>query len=460
MRGSPLGRVVGVAGPWGVVYLAILFWAPLPLGSNRLWSGLLLAALALLVLIPVYLAHNATNPGSRNQRVELVVLGALALFAAIPFFQLILAEFSAFGMSIVSCPPCASYGGPDEQRILIQGLEFAGYAAAFYVPYVLTRRDTRFLQLLSATIVLVATLNTVYGLINFFGDGVAAYFRPALWRYDFAVNGTYVNKNHFASLVAMAIPLLAALPLFARQGRHAALPRFCETRGVWWFVVLFILLSGLVMSVSRGAITALVAAGITTAVLAVSLKRNAGHFQWAKGRWALVAGLIAAVMVILFAPAIYGLYANRPLTASRLEQWASLLPVIHGAGLVGGGAGNFEWISAPFRTIEMGGYRYDHAHNDYLEVLITTGVLGLGALVAVYALTLWTSIRAAAVRVRVTSWLPLLLCAWSLLMFMMHSMVDFNFFIPANALVFFSLLGALFGASIASSEHVRVRAHA
>ena len=82
----------------------------------------------------------------------------------------------------------------------------------------------------------------------------------------------------------------------------------------------------------------------------------------------------------------------------------------------------------------------DHAHNDYVEIATDYGLLGLGILGAVVGLSLWTVLKALAQR---RSSLPRGIAfgvAMSITALLLHSTVDFNLQIPANALTMVVIL--------------------
>ena len=82
----------------------------------------------------------------------------------------------------------------------------------------------------------------------------------------------------------------------------------------------------------------------------------------------------------------------------------------------------------------------NHAHNDYVEIATDYGLLGLGILGAVVGLSLWTVLKALA---QCRSCLPRGIAfgvAMSITALLLHSTVDFNLQIPANALIMVVIL--------------------
>jgi len=83
---------------------------------------------------------------------------------------------------------------------------------------------------------------------------------------------------------------------------------------------------------------------------------------------------------------------------------------------------------------------YTHAHNDYLEFAAETGVLGLSLLGLMVLMSFAVALRAQYLRrdplMRGLSFAAMM----GILALMIHSSVDFNLQIPANALTFMLLL--------------------
>jgi len=108
---------------------------------------------------------------------------------------------------------------------------------------------------------------------------------------------------------------------------------------------------------------------------------------------------------------------------------------------LGSGLGTFKNIYPRYQTIDRGGKILDHAHNDYLEFLSETGILGLLFLMGGILLFLIKTIRKW-YRRRNTYVVGMTLGGLTgLVAILLHSFGDFNLHIPANALLFFVILG-------------------
>jgi len=129
-----------------------------------------------------------------------------------------------------------------------------------------------------------------------------------------------------------------------------------------------------------------------------------------------------------------------PATENRDEVDRDTLFYLQNYPLFGSGGGTFYSNYPQFRGDDVGGTYLLYAHNDYLQVAVETGIPGLLLCAALVLLSLREALRAIFKRHR-----PLLrgLGFGSLMgisAILLHSTVDFNLQIPANALLFTLLL--------------------
>jgi O-antigen ligase len=120
--------------------------------------------------------------------------------------------------------------------------------------------------------------------------------------------------------------------------------------------------------------------------------------------------------------------------ASRSRMWADTIPMIRDYPITGCGLGGFESCFHRY-NLTAPNYKVDFAHNDYLQLLAELGLAGFLplAFAAVFALTV--SVRRALRRSGEDSGFIALACAASMTAMAIHSIADFNLYIPANALV-------------------------
>jgi O-antigen ligase len=239
--------------------------------------------------------------------------------------------------------------------------------------------------------------------------------------------GPYVNRNHFAGFIELILPL-SLVPL--------ALGRVRKER--WPVVGLFAVvpIGALFLSVSRGGI---VSFGVELAVLVLVLiqQRTAGKQLFAGAAVLLLALLMVSWLGVGQLLQRFSSFQALEVTAGkrasmRRDTWQIFLhnPV------VGTGLGTLQIVYPPYESL-YDGKIVNHAHNDYLEALAETGILGglccawfLGVLFSESLRRLRQLSDSFAGTLQLSG---LVACTG----FLVHGLVDFNLHIPSNALLFF-----------------------
>jgi hypothetical protein len=113
----------------------------------------------------------------------------------------------------------------------------------------------------------------------------------------------------------------------------------------------------------------------------------------------------------------------------------------------GSGLGSYEWVLPQFHPAELGRYRIDLAHNDYLQLFMELGVIFVALMALALALVarrLW--LLACQARRSAGGWGAedrlAVACGLGALATALHALVDYPFHIPANAMFAAFLLGA------------------
>ncbi len=435
---------------WLFVSLCILiFWAPIPLGSNRGWSlGLLQSAYALVALILCLMLAKGritAAPALRNSSL------AITLFFAIPAFiilQLLLIAFlrtAGFGQDITAST---------------LSLQSGIWLALVFATCLQLVNSVQRLKTVAGVILASGVFEACYGVLNVLGgkDFDVLGINSPSWRTGHA-SGTFMNRNHLAGYLEMCLAIGTGL-LIANLDHGTR-------SSTSWRERLRDLLQTLLGPKARQRL--LLVAMVIALVMTHSRMGN-GAFFASMGISALIGFLIfkqrSRSMVILFSSMIaidvliISSWFGLEKLASRLEQTtvnhearvdvaADAWIWVQEHWLTGSGAGSFTTTFPSYRSQNIQGF-FDYAHNDYLQLLGEYGVFGASLFAAIVLCALWTAIQAQRSRHN-----PLLRgmafgSMMGIISLLIHSSTDFNLHIPANAALFTILCAIAF-----ISRHMR-----
>ncbi|MBS1834060.1 MAG: O-antigen ligase family protein [Acidobacteria bacterium] len=210
-----------------------------------------------------------------------------------------------------------------------------------------------------------------------------------------AAVGLYANRNHQATLIAMMVPMLA---VFAASDW---LPMNSRMRTVIAIGASIVLVPLLLVTGSRAGL-GLMLIGFASIVLLYRPNGNPfGALPRRLRRLAMIAGsgglllivtMMTAVAALPRAEAIRRLFAVQDDADMRLMIWRNSWPLVRQYAPWGSGQGSFPAVYAAIEpTNELDGFYVNHAHNDWLEVLLTGGlpamlILAVAVLAACYAI--------------------------------------------------------------------------
>jgi O-antigen ligase len=186
-------------------------------------------------------------------------------------------------------------------------------------------------------------------------------------------------------------------------------------------------------------------------------RHAAAHGSRGAGLVAVLLAASAALMLWIGPEPVFDRFAQLPqrqspgVAGGRPALWADTLQLIRERPLAGAGLGAFAAAYSKVQTVDTNA-RVDHAHNDYLQIAAELGVPA--------ALLFWVMIfvlAARTLRACRTSENPArqaiaLGVTGALAALLLHSLADFNLYIPANGLVFAVVLGIGSGNVIADER--------
>ncbi|MBW6532576.1 O-antigen ligase family protein [Sphingomonas sp. RRHST34] len=290
-------------------------------------------------------------------------------------------------------------------------------AAVLVLTAGLRERERGHLPAILLTVVLAGTL---VGLLQASGAG----FGNALINGTPGdVSGTFANRNHFALFVAIGC---VVVPSWAFNGGRRSGWRGPVALGLMPFFVLTLLATG-----SRAGL----AVGAMAVALALVLARQGLRRELRRApRWVLpttVAALVAvlALLIGISITADRAQSINRLVTIdaaqdTRLRALPTVLKMVTDYFPAGTGFGSFDPIfraNEPYALLKP--TFFNHAHNDFLEIVLDGGAAGLVVLVS--ALVWWAMSAVRAMRAPMPDALPARTGAAILLLIMVASVFDY-----------------------------------
>jgi O-antigen ligase len=286
-----------------------------------------------------------------------------------------------------------------------------------------------------------------YGLVQYL-TGWQQIFAYVKKYYVEDATGTYINRNHFAGFLEMTLPFTVALALRQAGKLRSAVERGEENARrllsagelpplVFLLFLAVSMFTALVCSHSRMGIISSLSSLMAMFALAGSSSISK------RTRTAVAVLFFLGVAGMLFwvgsDPAVQRFetlgHEYGGTSQNRISIWRDTLTLVRQHPLFGTGLGTFSVaftsVQTAFLTLLV-----DHAHCDYLEVL---SELGLPGGILVFAPIFWILAQSVR-RYRKTEdrfeAAVCLGCVGSISALLVHSLADFNLYIPANALVF------------------------
>ena len=427
-------------------YLILLVWVPVPLGSNRSWSGAVLE-IWVFVLALAWLAGHIRGkyvcpPTLRKAWPMLICAGAWLGYVwlqlvplPIEFLQL-LSPNSARWHAAAAAPGILATAPLtlDRHATIESACKSTAYVVFFALSViVLSNRD----RIRFATYALIASgvMQALYGTFS------------SLQNPGEMPSGTFVNRNHYAAYLVMCLSVgIGVLMASLTDQRHHSWGHFFRNLIQWAItpkmglrLLLVTMVIALVLTRSRMGNSAFFVSLFVAGVAGLVLSRRATR--------PMTVLLISLIVIDVF---IIGAYFGTQRVIESIGQTtlqsedrdevaAYAIRMWRDYPIFGSGLGSFP-VVFPGYSAQGTLASYTHAHNDYLELGAEVGLVGLGLLGSIVVMSLWTALRAQYLQpdpvLRGVSFAAIM----GIVGLMTHSLADFNLQIPANALTFMQLI--------------------
>lgn len=445
----------------------ILVWAPIPLGSNRAWAWSLLevAACGLLALwLGCYALGKVTfTEPFRRAKWFFALLGLWLLyqvFFILPLPRDWIAFLSPKAAAIHglvdawSAPSAWKTLSVDPHASTVSWFRSMLYVVAFALTLLVIGTRHRARQFAYAMVVW-ALVMSIYGLMMHLTEISHVWFGTAMGHASRAL-ATFPNPNHFAGFLEMTLSIgIGLLIAGLRDNSSQTWKQFLKHLLEWIFspkmrlrLVLCVIVIALVATHSRMGNTAFFASLMITGVIGLALSRHATR--------STVVLLVSLIVIDLF---IVGSWFGLEKLADRIEQTTLMQqsnettesvetraePARYGISLIsdypvfGAGPGSWYVVFPRYRGGDLANF-FDYAHNDYIQFVAESGVIGTLLLTVIVS---WSLVVAMVAQYQRRDPLMRGLAFASMMgitAILIHSSVDFNLQIPANAMLFMVLL--------------------
>jgi O-antigen ligase len=418
-----------------VSLLALIVFAAIPYGTAEPWWKALFVcsviALTLLALVDMTVTRSWSVRG-QAMLIPLILATGFVLFQTMPLGVGSLPGVTHSSWNAISADP---YG----TRFVALQLLALTMVAGILFRYAST--ESRVNVLIHA-IMGVAVASAVFGMMRQTTQHSAGFILPLIRAGQ--GYGQFINQNHFAFLMEMGFGLTLGFILGGGVRRERVLIHFAALLAIW---------TALVLSNSRGGLLAMLAQ-VMAAVFLFPIVVPASNTTDLKALRIITLLPVRALLLVLLISAVVGgtvwiggdRLAGRfepgnegydSAAVSRKEIWRATWEMSKAHPIAGVGLGGY-WIAIPGYHNAPGTLVPQEAHNDYLELLASGGLIGVAIGIWFCALLFkraMTSLRSSNRFRRAASFGAVL----GIVGVGVHSLFDFGLHMIVNAAIFIAL---------------------
>jgi O-antigen ligase len=456
-------------------FLLVLFWVPLPVGSNHLWAWsffeVCVFALSISWCVLFVMGRVNITPTFRRAWPVLLLFAlvfAWVLFQLAPLPSFLIALLSPNAAEVYSHTQTDPALSLDPSATRAAALKTLAYGLLFAMTLLLINRRGR-LRTLALLLVFSGVFQAAFGSLMTLSGLEYGFFFEKVHHKGF-VTGTFVNPNHLAGYLEMALAIgvgimLAGMSTTPAKNWRNSMRRLLKSilgDKARVRIALIIMVIGLVLSKSR----------MGNMAFFSSLLVAGGYYMFVVRRASvgIIAFFISVLLIdILIIGNFFGIekvadeirQASVTTEISRVDIARDTLEIVRDYPLTGAGAGSFASVFPMYDSGEVGFWYYKYAHNDYLQFASEYGLPNLAMLAVIVWLSLWQAARAQFERR--DPFMRGLACGvlMAIVALLIHTAADFNLQIPANAATFVVILAMAWSTRyLGHRGHVRSRAAA
>ena len=299
-------------------------------------------------------------------------------------------------------------------------LRLFAYIGIFYL--LVNNFDGQMFRRLLGLVVIIGTVLSLYGILQY-----VDFFEHSWWIPKQFLAASYVNHNHFAGYLELAIPVTLGL-IFSRTIEF-------KFKKIILGLALCVQALAFILAQSRGGWLSLLTALLVMGLILIKNKElKVKYFVIFLMLLAISFGIIyfndkeVSQRVHTLGAAVTERGGVELALSGRNQIWEGTIAMIKDKPLIGVGIGDFDAGFYRFRPASFD-MRAVYAHNDYLHMAAEMGLLAPLLMLLIFGAVIAAGIRQGSH--------PLVLgCAMGVLSLALHGFVDFNFHIPANMLLF------------------------
>jgi O-antigen ligase len=416
-------------------FCALIFLLPLPFGLDTPWAWNLAGAVVFSLLA---LEVNSLLERKKQRQLPTIPVPRALIQSRAPLTLMWGVQLYCIFQWL-----CWSITPHDSFLSIQKGLTYAG---AYTLTLLLVHSRQRLNQLMWI-IVISASFQAIYGALMTL-SGLEYGFFTEKEKFIGVATGTYLNRNHLAGLLEMSLAvgiglLLAKPTIYRGDFRHKlrTLIRVVLSNKVILRLLLAVLVIALVLTRSRMGNTAFFASLMIAGALALLLMRN---------KTTATTILLGSLLVIdiTIVGAFFGvdkvaerLQKTSSQTESRDEVTRDTFNIFLDQPITGIGAGTFTHAYPALKSDDITSTAYyNNAHNDYVQFLAEFGLPATAALAFIVIWSFWYGVVAMRVRNSHLYQGTGFTVTMAIVAIGIHSIVDFNLQIPANAMIFVVIL--------------------
>jgi len=395
--------------PTFFIVCLLVIMTPMLRGSVHLWAETLIQMLALtgvcIVVLEKHIFFKGKSALGSGRNTESWVMGPVFFLAVI------------------------SGGVARSQSLAMEGfVMLLTYLAIFYITlYAVRHRKEQ--RILVYVIIGTALFLSFFAMLKQFDmNPMGLWLYPEILRPgDPSLTGPYVNRNHLAGFLEMAIPLLLGLFL-TRERSHENLLAMIG-------LVLFLIIAQ-AMTLSRGGW----AATFMSLILMMAALLLSKEFKQKRLLISIfISVLVVGIIVLASTPVIQRIttltqHDTSDNLAGRMKIWRETVSLIKDNLWMGVGPGNFKEVYPAYQT-PGDSFLAVYAHNDYLHFIAESGILGVPVMLWLLYLFFRAGLRKLKHPSRQTRGIALGGMG-AIIAVLIHSYSDFNLHIPANIILF------------------------